>query len=82
MPDQSHNPRYPLLEEMLSLCGLNLQPTYSNADIAKLFLVSIRAIQDRVAAGQLTARDLPGRAKFLPSDIEEFLHNSRRKPKK
>lgn len=82
MPEQSQTPRYPLLEEMLALRGMTLQATYTNGDLGKFFAVSIRAIQDRVASGQLTSRDLPGRARFLPLDIEEFLRNSRRKPQK
>jgi transposase len=64
---------------MLAIVGNPLQPTYSNRDVATLFGVSIRAIQDRVASGQLTARDLPGRAKFLPVDLEEFLQHSKKR---
>jgi hypothetical protein len=82
MPKQSEEPKYPFLEEILTIKECSLQPMYSNRDVAELFEVSIRAIQDRVATGQLTSRNLPGRAKFLPMDLEEFLRNSRRRPRK
>jgi hypothetical protein len=80
MPEQQNPQKYPLLEEMVALHGMRLQATYTNRDVGELFGVSIRAIQDRVAAGQVTSRDLPGRAKFLPMDLEEFLRNSKRGP--
>jgi hypothetical protein len=70
--------QYPMLAEMLQFRAMKLQPTYTVGDIAKLFGVSVRAIQSRVATGQLASRDLPGRARFLPVDLEDFLHSSRR----
>lgn len=73
---------YPLLEQFLAIKGLPLRPTYTIQDVASLFSVSARAIHDRVASGQLLARDLPGRAKFLPVDLEEFLQQSARKRQK
>ena len=78
MSEQTCTHKYPLLEDMLAIQGISLQSTYSNRDVAALFGVSIRAIQDRVSSGQLSARDLPGRAKFLPIDLEEFLRHSKR----
>jgi len=51
---------------------------YTIRDVAKLFGVSMRSIQSRVASGQLATRDLPGRAKFLPCDLEEYLRQSKR----
>jgi hypothetical protein len=71
--------RYPLLEEILTIKGISLQATYTNGDVAGIFAVSMRAIQNRVASGQLPSRDLPGRAKFLPADLESFLSASKRK---
>ena len=71
--------KYPLLQEILALKGLNLQPTYTIRDVASLFIVTPRAIQNRVASGQLQARDLPGRAKFLSEDLEAFLAASLKK---
>jgi hypothetical protein len=70
--------RYPLLEQILAIQGLRLQPTYTTKDVAKIFNVCARAIQNRISSGQLIARDLPGRAKFLPQDLEDFLKASRK----
>lgn len=78
MENQSTAPKYPLLEELLALRQMTLQATYTIREVATLFDVTTRAIQTRVASGQLASRDLPGRAKFLPTDLEEFLQNSRR----
>jgi hypothetical protein len=71
--------KYTLLQEILSLKGLQLQPVYTIRDIASLFSVTPRAIQTRVARGQIQSRDLPGRAKFLSEDLEAFLVTSRKK---
>jgi hypothetical protein len=71
-------PKYPLLEEMLALRGMALQAMYANRDVATLFGVTVRSIQTWVASGQLPSRDLPGRAKFLPTDLEQFLQDSHR----
>jgi hypothetical protein len=57
---------------------MSLQPTYTIRDVATLFGVSVRAIQTRVASGQLPSRDLPGRAKFLSADLEQFLRESKK----
>jgi hypothetical protein len=65
--------RYPLLEEILHARSIPFQATYSTADVARIFGVSPRAIQHRMSSGQLVARDLPGRARFLPGDIEAFI---------
>ena len=71
---------FPLLEQILKILGQPLQPMYSARDLARLFKVSTRAIQHRIAAGRLVPRDLPGRAKFLPVDIEHFLADSQTRP--
>jgi hypothetical protein len=78
MEDQSQPPKYPLLEEMLALCQMVLQPTYTIRDVAKLFGVTVRSIQSLVASGKLTVRDLSGRAKFLACDLEEYIRQSKR----
>jgi len=69
-------PKYPLLEEVLALRQIPLQAMYTIRDVAALFGVTVRAIQSRVASGQLPSRDLPGHAKFLPTDLEQFLRES------
>ena len=75
-------PKYPLLHEILTMKGMSLQPTYSNRDVAKIFNVSIRAIQARIKSGGLSARELPGTARFLSLDLETFLVNSARSSRK
>lgn len=70
--------KYPLLQEFLDIKNLSLQATYSIRDLAQIFDVSVRAIQNRVASGQIVTRDLPGRAKFLPQDIEAFFSSSKK----
>lgn len=71
--------KYPLLQEILNLKDRSLQATYTVRDLAGLFNVSVRAIQNRVASGQIPSRDLPGRAKFLSEDLEMFLMSSLKK---
>ena len=70
---------FPLLQQILAIKNLPLQPTYTIRNIAVIFGVSPRAIQNRVASGQLVPRDLPGRAKFLNQDVEDFLRASRKR---
>jgi len=65
--------KYPLLNELLELKDKHLQATYTVREIAQLFNVSTRTIQNRVASGQIRSRDLPGRAKFLCVDLENYL---------
>jgi hypothetical protein len=71
--------KFPLLQEILTIKNLPLQPMYSVHSIAEIFGVTPRAIQNRVASGQLVPRDLPGRARFLNQDIEAFLEASLKK---
>lgn len=71
--------KYPLLGEVLKILGLPLQALYSTRDLAAIFSVSPRAMQARIAAGELKPRNLPGRGKFLAQDIEEYLETSRSK---
>jgi hypothetical protein len=70
--------RYSLLEGIAAIKGLPLQPMYTTKDVAKIFNVSARTIQNWISSGQLIPRDLPGRAKFLPQDLEDFLIASRK----
>lgn len=66
-----------LLERLLTEKGLRLKGTYTNRDVAEIFSVAVRTIQDWVRKGSLPARNLPGRGRFLSEDLEEFLRNSR-----
>ena len=74
----NHTAKYPLLEPILVLSGIPLQPMYTNRDVAKIFNVCARAIQNWISKGCLTPRDLPGRWKFFPQDLEDFLAGSRK----
>jgi hypothetical protein len=68
--------QYPMLEAILAIQELPLQPMYTNRDVAKIFKVCVRAIQNWITAGRLTPRLLPGRWKFFPQDLEAFLQAS------
>ena len=72
--------KYLLLETILAHKGQPLRALYTLHDVADIFGVSVRAIQDRVKRGFLKSRDLPGRAKFLSIDLEDFLESSLQKP--
>lgn len=82
VPDQKKEFKYPLLEQMLEVMGMPLKATYTMKAFAELFGVTVRSAQTYVASGRLPARDLPGRARFFPSDIEQYLRDSERKPKR
>lgn len=76
--NSSVSTKYPLLQEILDVKSLPLKATYSIRDLAQIFGVSSRAIQQRVANGQIPSRDLPGRARFLSEDLESFLTASKK----
>jgi predicted DNA-binding transcriptional regulator AlpA len=61
---------------MLRSKGMKLQATYTCQDIAKLFGVTPRTIQSKVKDGTLPSRKLIGGARFLPIDIENYLHSA------
>jgi excisionase family DNA binding protein len=75
-------PRYALLEAVLALRDLRLKAIYTVRDAAEIFNVSTRTVQDWVRDGKLIARDLPGRGRFLPLDMEVFLQSSVKKRQK
>jgi hypothetical protein len=54
---------------------------YTNRDVAKIFKVCVRAIQNWTASGRLRPRDLPGRWRFFPQDLEDFLRSSQKEGK-
>jgi Helix-turn-helix domain len=72
-------PLYPLLEALLRQRGLQLLPIYKIGDAASVFGVSPRTVHDWIADGRLCARDLPGRGRFLPQDLESLLAASFKK---
>jgi len=79
--ENSETIKYPMLEAILAIQNLPLQPMYTNRDVAKIFKVCVRAIQTWITAGRIAPRNLPGRWKFFPQDLEEFLRNSRKDEK-
>ena len=68
--------KYPLLKALLDEKRFSPRGTYTNRDVAKIFSVSVRTIQDWSRNGDLKPRRLPGRSRFLSADLEEFLQNS------
>ncbi len=70
--------KYPLLGEILALKNLSLEPMYTIRNIAEIFSVSSRSVQNWISCGKLTARSLPGRWKFLTQDVEDFLEASKK----
>lgn len=71
--EPNNQPHYPLLEALLRTKGQTLRATYTTADVAHIFECSPRAVQYRCADGTLNRRQLIGRARFLPIDLENFL---------
>jgi phage terminase Nu1 subunit (DNA packaging protein) len=74
----SRTTKYPLLEAILAIQDLPLQSMYTTRDIAEIFKVCIRVIQNWISSGHLISRNLPGRWKFFPQDLEDFLLASRK----
>ena len=70
---QSQNP---LLKRLLLEKGLPLKGIYTNQDVARIFAVSVRTVQDWERAGKLRARQLPGRGRCLSGDLELCLKQS------
>jgi hypothetical protein len=71
--NDSETTRYPLLEAILAIQKMPLKPMYSTRDVAEIFKVCVRAIQNWITSGKLISRDLPGRWRFFPQDLEDFL---------
>jgi transcriptional regulator with XRE-family HTH domain len=76
MSDQEKQGKYELLEALLKERGFSLKGAYTNRDVAQLFGVSPRTIQEWSRNGDLRRRSLPGRFRFLSADLETFLQNS------
>ena len=78
MNHQENIARYPMLEGILALRNLPLQPMYTTRAAAQVFGITGRGLQNWMRSGRLVPRDLPGRARFLSKDLEEFLMASRK----
>ena|SRR5215469_14911506 len=75
--DNQSNQRFPLLEQLLRDGGIPMKPAYKTRDLARLFDVKPRTIQEWIRDGRIkSVRDLPGHNRLLPQDIEEFLRDS------
>lgn len=74
----SASTKYPLLEAALADQNLPLKPMYKTSDVAMIFRVCVRVIQNWISSGRLTPRDLPGRWRFLAQDLEDFLRSSKK----
>ena len=68
----------PLFERLRIHRGFPMKPILTLRDAAQLFSVSKRTLQDWIQKGKLVPRDLPGRGRFLPEDLERFLQDSLR----
>ena len=75
-PQLTKGAPYPLLQALLEAKGLPLLGTFTYEFTTRIFDCSVRALQERIRSGQLRKRNLPGRAKFLAIDLEDFLRNS------
>lgn len=73
---------YPLLSALLRDQGFPLKGKYTTKEVADIFEVTARSIQERMHDGRLPYRDLPGRARFLAADLEEYLRGSRQDKRK
>jgi Helix-turn-helix domain len=69
--------KYPLLEKLLAAKGLPHRALWTIGDIAGIFEIHPRTIQQWVRDGKLGTRNLPGRARCLSEDLEQFLRDSR-----
>jgi hypothetical protein len=78
MTQKEQQVRFPLLEALLCEKGLSLLGTYTNRDVAKIFGVAVRTIQEWSRNGELKRRNLPGRGRFLSMDLEQFLQDSQK----
>ena len=74
--ETTNSSRYPLLEDLVKEKGLQLKGIYTNRDAARIFGVVPRTIQEWCYVGKLSARNLPGRGRFLSEDLETFLRTS------
>jgi hypothetical protein len=70
--------RYPLLNTYLELKGLSLKAAFTVHEVGTMFDVSARSIQTWICMGRLKQRDVPGRAKIFPADLEALLAASER----
>lgn len=66
----------------LAIQEMILRPAYTIPEVANLFRVSVRTIQDRIARGLIIVRNVPGRAGILPADLEAVFTRTKNKGKR
>jgi len=70
-------PDCPLLQSLLRDLGLPLLPRYTKSDLVQVLGAKPRTIQEWMRDGRLPSRRMPNNFRCFPSDLEEFLQNSR-----
>jgi len=68
--------RYPTLREWAAYHSLPLKPAYTVAEVALMFEVSTRTVQQWIADGDIETRRVPGRSKIFASHLENILAQS------
>jgi hypothetical protein len=71
--------RYPHLSSYLELKGMPLKAAYTVHEVGTMFEVSARTIQTWICMCRLSQRNVPGRAKIFPADLEALLAASERR---
>jgi hypothetical protein len=72
--------RYPRLREYLTSMSTPMKAAFTVQDVADMFDVSTRTIQTSISTGKLKQRDVPGKARIFPADLEEMLARHREPP--
>ena len=78
----TENPKesFPCLSSYLELKGMPLKAAYTVHEVAAMFDVCPRTIQTWICTGRLKQRNVPGRAKTFPADLEALLAASEQSP--
>jgi len=70
---QEDSDQYKTLREWAAFHNLPLKPAYTVTEVARMFDVSKRTVQQWVADGLIETRNVPGRSKIFASHLEEIL---------
>jgi hypothetical protein len=71
---------YPHLSSYLELKGMPLKAAYTVLEVGTMFEVNVRTIQTWIFMRRLNQRNVPGRAKIFPADLEALLAASEKPP--
>lgn len=72
LPEEKAIALYPHLQALFVQRSLPLKPIWTLRDVAQIFDVAVRTIQDWIRDKKLAARNLPGRGRFLSEALEAF----------